>query len=126
VGGKISKEDRLCHPKWNPNLVNIAVTRSLGDVYFKDQKYVQESPSGLISEPEITKIVLTKDDSFVFMASDGYWDVVTTQETVNFVQQMANLFSASEICQQLTQLALQRSSTDNVTAVLINLKNKKN
>jgi len=107
LGGKI-KEDRLCHPKWNPGLVNIAVTRSLGDIYFKEQQYTQDVPSGLIAEPEITKIVLTKDDSFVFMASDGYWDVVSTQETVNFVTQLTNLFNASEICQQLTQLALQR------------------
>jgi len=36
LGGKI-KEDRLCHPKWNPGLVNIALTRFLGVVYFKEQ-----------------------------------------------------------------------------------------
>jgi serine/threonine protein phosphatase PrpC len=147
VGGKIKvnildilligKDNRLCHPVWNPSMVNIAVTRALGDVYFKDKQYLGETVSGLISEPEITKVVLTTEDSFLFLASDGtnisifcrffagYWDVVTAGETVTHILQLSNIMSPPEICQQLTQMALQRSSNDNITALLVNLLPKK-
>ena len=46
----------------------IAVTRSFGDR--KHREY------GLISEPEITTHRVSKEDRYLIMGSDGFWDVI--------------------------------------------------
>ena len=45
----------------------LSVSRSFGD-----KKYIH---SGLIADPEITKIELTKDSLYLIMATDGFWNV---------------------------------------------------
>jgi len=115
------KGNRLCHPKWNSSLVNIALTRAIGDVYFKEPQFTDNLQSGLIAEPDIIEVVLTKDDAFVFLASDGYWDVITPQETVKLIEDNERGLTPTEMCQFLTETALKRASSDNVTALLINL-----
>jgi serine/threonine protein phosphatase PrpC len=72
IGGRIvSCGTRLGHPIWNPQLINIGVTRAIGDIYFKHNTYTEGKLSGLIAEPEINKITLTKNDLFFLIASDG-------------------------------------------------------
>lgn len=76
VGGQIVPHripamQRLGHPVWNKNLINIGVTRSIGDFYFKDPQFVQDKQSGLIAEPDVTDDVLTTKDEFLIIASDG-------------------------------------------------------
>lgn len=65
---------------WNPGLINIAVTRALGDIYYKNPKYVEDKCSGMIAEPEIVKLVLTKEDEFLVLATDGEANLATTTE----------------------------------------------
>jgi len=57
----------------------IAMTRSMGDDHGK--------PAGLISEPEIRTFDLQSNDQFIIMASDGLWDVMASEEAVEFVLQ---------------------------------------
>lgn len=45
----------------------IAVTRSFGDK--------KHSTSGLIAEPEISKIRINSNDKYLVLATDGFWDV---------------------------------------------------
>jgi serine/threonine protein phosphatase PrpC len=55
----------------------IAMTRAIGDVRGKK--------AGLISEPEVMEVDLQVGDRFIVMASDGLWDVMTSEEAVKFV-----------------------------------------
>jgi len=55
----------------------IAMTRAIGDTRGKK--------AGLISEPEVKEIDLQVGDRFIIVASDGLWDVMTSEEAVNFV-----------------------------------------
>jgi len=119
VGGVI-KNDRLGHPIWNPGIIHIALSRALGNVYFKDPMYTQGKPSGLIAEPEIVKFKLTKEDQFLLMASDGFWDVMSPKEAVNYVT-LHSATPPSVLCKELTDLALKRSAMDNTTVLLVNL-----
>ncbi|EAS07106.2 protein phosphatase 2C containing protein (macronuclear) [Tetrahymena thermophila SB210] len=57
----------------------IAMTRTLGDL--------QAKKIGLISEPEIQRIELTRQDKFIVIGSDGVWDVMSSAEVVGFVLQ---------------------------------------
>lgn len=65
------KKIRVGHPIWNKHLINIALTRSFGDLYFKEPQFIQDKTSGLILEPSIRDDVVTKKDDFLIIASDG-------------------------------------------------------
>lgn len=110
--------NRLGHPHWNPNMISIEVTRALGDFYFKDKECTNNKESGLIAEPEIHKIPLTRNDDFLIIASDGFRNVVSAEEAVNFTLQRPSC-NPDIICRELTQLAFNRKVKDNITVLLI-------
>jgi len=112
---------RLGHPLWNPYYVNIAVTRSIGDFFFKHHEYVGTANSGLISIPSISVIEITHDDMFLILASDGFWDTVTYTEAVECVLSKMNL-DCETVCQDLVKLSKTSEEADNVTVMLVKLK----
>eukprot|EP01114_Cavostelium_apophysatum_P007301 TRINITY_DN1935_c0_g1_i1.p1 TRINITY_DN1935_c0_g1~~TRINITY_DN1935_c0_g1_i1.p1 ORF type:complete len:442 (+),score=82.78 TRINITY_DN1935_c0_g1_i1:155-1327(+) len=118
--GGIIVDGRLGHPVWNPTLINLAVTRALGNLYFKGDAFVGHKQSGLISEPEIVKVDLTCEDKFVLLASDGFWDVISPQEACSYILKNRNRHPTI-VCKELTEFALRRATFDNTTVMLINL-----
>ncbi|GMH83669.1 hypothetical protein TrVE_jg11397 [Triparma verrucosa] len=58
---------------------NLAVARAIGDR--------TETPF-VSSEVEILDYKVEEGDEFIILASDGVWDVMTSEETVDFVHQM--------------------------------------
>ena len=46
--------NRVGHPKFNPAVISLGVSRAIGDIAFKHDKFTNGKPSGLIAEPEIT------------------------------------------------------------------------
>ncbi|CAG9467250.1 unnamed protein product [Pedinophyceae sp. YPF-701] len=57
-------------------LSGLAVSRSLGDVEFKQ-------PTKLVTEePDVSRLRLTPNDNMVIAASDGLWDVMSDQDAV--------------------------------------------
>jgi len=122
AGGSIVSDKRgtkrLGHPAWNPALVNIGVTRAIGDFFFKNQEYVGQKQSGLISTPSIKKWDLSPEDQFLIIASDGFWDVVKPREAVDYILRNIELDSDT-ICKQLLELSSSRRSNDNITVLLI-------
>jgi len=120
VGGMILLKGppRLGHPVWNSEMVNIGVTRAMGDFYFKDKKWIGEKESGLIAAPSITRWKLTKDDQFLLIASDGFWDVICKDEALECIQSHMSSDN-NTTCEALCKLALSRNSPDNVTVMLV-------
>lgn len=110
----------------------LAMSRAIGDNYLKP--YV-------ICEPEVTITDRTAEDDCLILASDGLWDVVSNDtacgvagmclkgnapasipengagDRVNFDQ------GCSDASMLLTKLALARRSYDNVSVVVVDLKN---
>jgi serine/threonine protein phosphatase PrpC len=119
--GGVIVNNRLGHPAWNASLINIAVTRAIGDVYFKHERFVDGKHSGLIAEPEITQVLLTTDYCFLLLASDGFWDVVSPREAVDFVKDNPHK-DPSSISKELAELALNHSSGDNITVLVVMFK----
>ncbi len=74
----------------------------------------------LTDQPDVMDISLNDDDglNFLILASDGLWDVVSSQEAVNMVQLVISQGFGSESMQEgarrLTVEAYVRGSTDNI------------
>jgi len=114
---------RLGHPVWNSDYVNIGVTRAIGDFYFKSKEFIEDKQSGLIAIPSITKRKITPDDQFVLIASDGFWQVIDSNEASEVV--LSNFPKDSfDICKELVELSQERGSKDNVTVLLIKFEDK--
>jgi serine/threonine protein phosphatase PrpC len=75
------------------NRVNgvLAVSRALGDHMLKENDVVTAVP--YCQETE-----LTDEDSFLVLACDGVWDVITDQEAVDFVLQKAEATLMNGAC----------------------------
>jgi len=109
---------------------NLSLSRAVGD------RFAKPAVSG---EVEIKRFpVCEADDEFVVMASDGLWDVMTSQDTVDFVRKRSNaplsphasvedrtrIHSArrNNMSRYVASEALKRGTADNVCVVIIWLK----
>lgn len=118
----------------------LAMSRAIGDKYLK---------SVVISEPEITFTKRESDDECLILASDGLWDVLSSelacevareclQEGAAAAATTIDLNATPQIEEEgagtsypsrsalaaalLTRLALGRKSTDNISVIVIDLK----
>lgn len=146
----------------------LAVSRAIGDRDYKNWEGKVYFQADLVSSsPDIHVEPLTPVDDFLVLACDGVWDVMSSQDVVDFLRKMApileqevqsgdnsNVHVASEpapqagddysdssdedelpqnqaeesksvaqkLADKLTREAIQRGSTDNVTAIVVRLK----
>lgn len=92
---------------------NLSLSRAVGDKYAKPI---------VSAEPEIRQFPVEKDaDEFVVLASDGLWDVMTSQEVVDFVhnQDISSPIRRKQIAGKLAHEALRRQSEDNVCVLVV-------
>jgi len=87
----------------------LAITRALGDIPMKEF---------VISHPYTTETRLNTTDTRLILACDGIWDVLSDQEAVDVIQSFDDPQVAAE---QLLKESLKRGSTDNLTAMIIDL-----
>ncbi|KAJ3313207.1 Protein phosphatase 2C 1 [Boothiomyces sp. JEL0838] len=93
------------------NRVNgvLAVTRSLGDLSMKDW---------VIGSPYTVETEITEEDSVIILACDGIWDVCSDQSAIDLI---ADIKDPQEAADTLVDYALDNFSTDNLTAIVIQL-----
>jgi hypothetical protein len=109
----------------------LAVSRAFGDRELKESKI---SKRLLIVDPEITTVELVPIlDEFIILATDGLWDVMSSQAAVDMVQTALSNLKGSEsdfaavtptelakIGDQMANHAVKNlSSQDNVTVMII-------
>ena len=85
-------DNRLCRPPWRVrgqagangspsrvwhNLRGLAMARSIGDH--------AAASVGVIAEPEITEYHIVEDDFAVVIASDGVWELLSSQQVADLV-----------------------------------------
>eukprot|EP00775_Hariotina_reticulata_P010325 gene10325-10482_t len=85
----------------------LAVSRAFGDRPLK--RYV-------IPTPDIRDESLTQDDDCLILASDGLWDVVSNQDAVVLIKDIAD---AGKAAHRLVEEAFQRGSNDNISCVVL-------
>jgi len=119
--------------KWDPlghvhRVRNLSLSRAIGDSYAKPVV------SGV---PEIQHFPLIEDESndFILLASDGLWDVMTSQEVVDFIHEtmQEDIKTASQqqdttslnhllrrtMARRVAKEAIIRGSGDNVCVVMV-------
>jgi len=89
----------------------LAMTRSLGDLYFK-QPLQLSSP-----EPDVKVLPLTEKDLFVVLATDGIYTHLTNQEVVDLASKYWT--DPEEAAKNIVRTAFQKGSDDNLTAIVI-------
>ena len=115
---------------------DLAVSRAFGDIMHKgvkdgdeflemimntaeeDAAKLQNGP--LICTPDLRHHPVKKTDEFFIVASDGVWDVLTSQEAVNFVRRflVENAGDVDAAARALVGKALHSGTVDNVSAVI--------
>ena len=71
------------------NRVNgvINLSRSLGDLDYKQNKKLSAEEQMIIAKPDIRVEKLTKECDFLILACDGIWDCVSSQGAVDFIRE---------------------------------------
>ncbi|CAM8981929.1 unnamed protein product [Rhodiola kirilowii] len=96
---------------WRVGPAALQVTRSFGDDDLKPF---------VTAEPEITETVLTVDDEYLVMASDGLWDVISNDEVVRIIKETVK--EAGMCSKRLATEAAERGSKDNITVIVVFLR----
>lgn len=99
----------------------LAVSRAIGDWHLESLKRNADgSPGPLIADPEVTSHALGSEDEFMVMASDGLWDVFSSQGAVSFARErLAAHNDPSKCSEELIAEAMNRHTSDNVTVVVV-------
>ena len=76
----------------------------------------------LVALPEVTKTQIQASDEFVVVASDGVWDVLGSQQALNFVRRRLRAHKcAQRAAGELVAEALAQGSHDNTSALVVML-----
>ena len=101
-------------------LVGLAMSRSLGDHNMKQ--------IGVIANPVITHHMITEQDEFLILASDGVWEFISSEEAVRIVGECLDKgLTASEASIQLIRHAMklwkkiEGDYRDDITAIVVRL-----
>ncbi|PWA63960.1 Protein phosphatase 2C [Artemisia annua] len=119
-GGRVVKDS------WGTMRVNgnLAMSRAIGDRRLK--------PS-VISVPEFTFVKRNKEDECIIIASDGLWDVLSTEVAGEMackllqherISARPDELPTQYVAEHLLSEARSRSSTDNLSVIVIDLKPK--
>jgi serine/threonine protein phosphatase PrpC len=89
------------------------MTRVLGD--FAMDKHIVPPMADIVEYPRDTLA------SFIVLACDGIWDVMTNEEVAIFVVQRTSANTLEDITSQLLDECLRRNSTDNMSVYIIKI-----
>ncbi|CAH8313391.1 unnamed protein product [Eruca vesicaria subsp. sativa] len=95
---------------------SLAVSRGIGDAHLK--KWV-------IAEPETKMLRIDEEHEFLILASDGLWDKVSNQEAVDIARPFCVGTEVKPLllaCKKLVNLSASRGSSDDVSVMLIPLR----
>lgn len=99
----------------------LAVSRAIGDVNLKDV---------VIAIPDVSSFNLMGDEEFVILATDGLWDVMSDEESVEMIRESLTQNTDCEdsddsiergAVKVLMESAWERGSNDDVCVLVINL-----
>lgn len=101
----------------------IGVTRALGD-WDSGLKDGEAGVHILSAEPEYHSYNVSDDDEFAIIACDGLWEVFSSQNAVDMARKFLRRHNDPRKCsEELVAEALRRDTTDNVSVIVVCLRN---
>eukprot|EP00928_Gymnodinium_smaydae_P071567 TRINITY_DN55117_c0_g1_i1.p1 TRINITY_DN55117_c0_g1~~TRINITY_DN55117_c0_g1_i1.p1 ORF type:complete len:405 (+),score=77.55 TRINITY_DN55117_c0_g1_i1:217-1431(+) len=128
AGGSVERQqvNAIVHYRVNGNL---NLSRSIGDLEYKRSEDLPPAEQMICSTPDIGVFPREAEDEFLLLACDGVWDVMSSQEAVDFVHERliaGELRSCSRICEELLDKCVspdlsitQGLGGDNMTVILV-------
>lgn len=104
---------------------NLALSRAFGDFHYKGNEQLPAEQQIVSPFPDVKTIELNDDLDFLVLACDGIWDVLSSEEVVEFViSRLEQSMEPGLICEQLTTRCLATDyelviGCDNMTVLLI-------
>ncbi|XP_015670337.1 protein phosphatase 1G [Protobothrops mucrosquamatus] len=127
AGGKVTMDGRV-----NGGL---NLSRAIGDHFYKRNKNLPPEEQMISALPDIKVLTINDDHDFMVIACDGIWNVMSSQEVVDFVQSKitqkgedGELRSLSSIVEELLDRCLAPDTSgdgtgcDNMTCIIISFK----
>lgn len=105
---------------------NLALSRALGDFEFKQSPSLPAEQQVVTADPDINSHTHTEEDEFIVVACDGIWDVLTSQQVIDFVRlSIAKGQTLEQICESMMDRCLAPDSDwggvgcDNMTMMVV-------
>ena len=105
---------------------NLNLSRAIGDLLYKRNMEVSPSEQMITALPDIKSIDLSPENDFMVLACDGIWNVMTSQEVIDFVRVrlQANM-PLGRICEEVCEECLAPDTNgdgagcDNMTMMVV-------
>lgn len=108
---------------------NLNLSRSIGDLEYKKDAGIPQKHQMITAFPDIKVESLRPEDQFLVLACDGIWDMLSSQDCVEFVAQRLRNSPLETVVQDLLDRCLasdlaahQGLGCDNMTAVVVLLR----
>lgn len=99
---------------------NLAVSRSLGDFFYKNDTSRKPEEQMVSPVPDVTVTdIRPGEDQFLIIACDGVWDVVTEQDACYLVSEMLGEGKDLEdVCKKFLDYCMLANSRDNMSVII--------
>lgn len=110
------------------------LTRAFGDYRFKKNGFIPQAEQIITCAPDVERHVLTKDDTFVVLASDGIWEKRGNQQVVDNINQknikdvaadqlstISEALCDENVCPSMEGPGFDGTGCDNMTVILVRL-----
>ncbi|XP_074523188.1 protein phosphatase 1G isoform X2 [Halichoeres trimaculatus] len=126
AGGKVTMDGRV-----NGGL---NLSRAIGDHFYKRNKALPPEEQMISAMPDVKVLTLNEDHDFMVIACDGIWNVLSSQEVVDFISerikpdQSGKVRALSSIVEELLDHCLAPDTSgdgtgcDNMTCIIISLR----
>ncbi|XP_024393465.1 probable protein phosphatase 2C 60 isoform X2 [Physcomitrium patens] len=107
---------------------SLNLTRAIGDMEFKYQTNLAPDKQIVTCCPDIREEDLGPDVEFIVLACDGIWDVMSSQQVVDFVRKrLTTANTLSSICEDILDNCLspstrQQEGCDNMSIIIVQFK----
>ncbi len=103
-----------------PHFGGLAMYRSMGNFDHAGTETAQGHRGGLSSTADIFEITVIDEDTHLIIACDGLWDVMSNDDAAEIVALSEK--NKKNPAQKLVSIAKKSYTTDNVSAIVVNLK----
>lgn len=85
AGGFVAKQAGVEGAQWRVN-GNLNLSRAIGDLEFKRNTALPPEDQIICSTPDVQTVTRGNNDEFMIIACDGVWDMMSSQDVVDFVR----------------------------------------